>query len=99
MKVEREKDRAVIFPEGRIDISNSQEFKQIMQAVFEEGYKVIVLDFTHISGIDSSGIGKLLLFQKKLRDCGGELRVANINSAYVLKMFKMIQLHKVMKIE
>jgi len=99
VKVEKQEGEAVIIPDGRIDISNSQELKEKMQLAFDEGYNVIAIDFTHISSIDSSGVGKLLLFQKKLRDRGGELRVYNITSEYVRKMFNMIHLYKVINIE
>ena len=99
MKIEKHENEACLLPEGRIDISNSQELKQQLLAVYEEGFNQIEIDFSKVTGIDSSGLGKLLLFQKKLKERGGELSIVNINNEYVKKMFTMIHLYKVIKIE
>ena len=100
MKVERKnKETAIIIPQGRIDITNSQDLKQKMLLLYEDDFKYILLDFTNVTAIDSSGLGKLLLFQKKLRERGGELKIINISSDYVRKMFEIIHLYKVINIE
>ena len=91
--------KAVIIPEGKIDITNSNELKQKLLTLFDDGYSEIVIDFTNVSSIDSSGLGKLLLFQKKLKERQGELTIINITSEYVSKMFKMIHLQKVINIQ
>ena len=49
--------------------------------------------------IDSSGLGKILLFQKELREKGGSLKIIHITSDYVKKMFYMIHLDQVVDIE
>lgn len=100
MQVERKgKDDVTIIPNERIDITNSSEFKQLFLTLYDEGYSNITIDFSNVSGIDSSGLGKLLLFQKKLKERQGELRIINISSEYVRKMFNMIHLYKVINIE
>lgn len=100
MKVEKKSaDTAVIIPQGRIDITNSQELKDKLLLLYEEGFKNVSIDFTDVTGIDSSGLGKLLLFQKKLKERDGELRVVNITSDYIRKMFNIIHLYKVINIE
>lgn len=85
--------------EGRIDLSNSHLLGEELQRLYEEGFRVITLDFKLVTGIDSSGLGKLLLFQKKLKEQSGKLRVINITSRYIRKMFRMIHLYKVIDIE
>lgn len=99
MKVDRKKDVAVIKPEGRIDIRNSQDLKEIMLDIYDEGFSFITIDFAAVMSIDSSGLGKLLLFQKKLKERDGNLKIINIQSDYIKKMFKMIHLDKVIDIE
>lgn len=100
MKVEKKsQDTAVIIPKGRIDITNSQELKEKLLLLYEEGFKYVSIDFTDVTGIDSSGLGKLLLFQKKLKERDGELKVVNITSDYIKKMFNIIHLYKVINIE
>ena len=99
MKVEKNGNQAVVIPDGRIDITNSQDLKKKLLDIFDEGFEEIVIDFGNISSIDSSGLGKLLLFHKKLKERGGELRIVNVSSDYVKKMFSMIHLNKVIDIE
>ena len=89
----------MVTPGERIDITNSDEFKEKLVSLFDEGYHDIIMDFKEVAGIDSSGLGKLLLFQKKLKEKNGQLRIVNVNNDYVQKMFKMIHLSKVIHIE
>ena len=89
----------LILNEGRIDLTNSHLLKEKLQLFCEEGHKFIALDFSFVTGIDSLGLGALLVFQKKIKECGGELRIINITSDYIRKMFKMIHLYKVIDIE
>ena len=91
--------KVVVMPEGRIDLSNSHLLQEKLQMLCEEGFNIITLDFTQVASIDSSGLGKLLLFQRKLKEQGGEVRIINISSEYIRGMFEMIELGKVIKIE
>ncbi|AQS58566.1 STAS domain-containing protein [Desulforamulus ferrireducens] len=99
MKVEIVDKVATLYPEGRIDISNSTEFKNSVTSLIDQGIFTIYLDFSDVSGIDSSGLGKMLLFQKMLKEKGGELAVRNVKSDYVKKIFTLVQLYKVIDIE
>lgn len=92
-------DKVTIKPEGRIDVVNSQSLKDELFTLYNEGFNEIVIDFSKITSIDSSGLGKLLLCQKKLKERGGELTIINVTNAYIENMFKMIHLHKVINIE
>lgn len=91
--------KVIIKPEGRIDVANSQNLKQELLNLYNEGVNYIVIDFAEITSIDSSGLGKLLLFQKKLKERGGELSIINVTNDYIQNMFKMIHLNKVINIE
>lgn len=95
----KSKGSAVIKSKGRIDLSNSHLLEENLQALFDEGVKAVELDFSRVTGIDSSGLGKLLLFQKKFKECGGQFRIKNVTSKYIRKLFKMIHLYKVIDIE
>ena len=99
MKIERREEGVTMIPDRRIDISNSSDLKEQFVMLMEEGYTDVTVDFTHVDGIDSSGLGKLLLFQKRLREKEGTLRITNITSDYIRRMFVMIQLHRVIDIE
>jgi len=100
IKVEKENaKRAVVFLPEKINIANSPGLKDKLQALFDEGINEIVVNFSQTKMVDSSCLGKLLMFQKKLKERQGELIIAEVTSNYINKMFNMLQLQKVIKIE
>ena len=98
MQVERHGYAKVVLPE-KLTISNANEFKETLQTLFDQGYIAVELDFRKLEVIDSTGLGKLLLFQKVLKEQGGELKIINLENDFVRKMFNLIQLHKIIRIE
>lgn len=92
-------NQVVVKPVGNIDFSNSQELKDELLELFEQDYKKVVMDFSEVESIDSSGLGKLLLFHKKLKEKEGTLVIRNVESDYIKNMFEMIHLNKVIDIE
>ncbi len=100
IKVEKQDaKRAVVFLPEKVNIANSPELKDKLQSLFDEGMNEIVVNFSQTQMVDSSCLGKLLMFQKKLKERQGELIIAEVTSSYINKMFNMIQLQKVIKIE
>lgn len=91
-------DRVIVSPVGEIDFTNSQELKDSLLDLYEDGYTEITVDFSEVDSIDSSGLGKLLLFHKKLKEKDSKLNIQNIESEYISNMFEMIHLHKVIEI-
>ena len=99
MEVQTNKKEARMILDEKIDLSNSHLMKEKFLELSGQGYINIILDFTQVKMIDSSGVGKLLLFQKELREKNGSLKIVNIRSEYVDKMFRMIHLDQVINIE
>jgi len=92
-------EKVVVSPAGEINFDNSQDLKKELLALYNENYNVITVDFSSIESIDSSGLGKLLLFHKKLREKNGKLNIKNVQSDKIRKMFSLIHLDKVIEIE
>jgi len=99
MKIDKTGSEAVIYPAGKIDISNAEEFKNQVVSLIEEGRVNICIDFTEVSGVDSSGVGKLLVSRKKINESGGRLRIRNLIEKDVRELFYVLDLHKVIEIE
>lgn len=99
IKKEINDEKAIIYLEGEIDFTNSQEFKKELLELYNQNITEVEIDFGKLESIDSSGLGKLLLFNKKLEEINGELTIKNVKSDYIREMFEMIQLEKVIKIE
>ncbi len=93
------KDLVFIVVKGKIDLSCFPFLEEKLEPLYEKGYKVIIFDFSCVTGIDSTGLGKLLMLQKKLKGCGIELRIINVKNEYTRKMFKALHLYKVIQIE
>ena len=66
----------VIEVEGQLIVGNRQELKQRVLDALEAGSRKFLIDFTKTGYIDSSGLGVLVSLSKKIRDEGGDLRLA-----------------------
>ncbi len=56
---EKNDDGCVVFASGEIDLSNSQELRKTILAALKT-YKVVSVDLSAVSYIDSSGIASLV---------------------------------------
>jgi anti-sigma B factor antagonist len=78
-QVEKVNDVLVVDVEGQLIVGNRQELKQKVLDELEGGERKFVVDFEKTGYIDSSGLGVLVSLSKKVREQGGELRLANLN--------------------
>jgi anti-sigma B factor antagonist len=78
-QVEKVNDVLVVDVEGQLIVGNRQELKQKVLEELEGGERKFVVDFEKTGYIDSSGLGVLVSLSKKIREQGGELRLANLN--------------------
>ena len=69
----------VIDVDGQLIVGNRQELKQKVLDALESGQRKCLIDFARTGYIDSSGLGVLVSLSKKIREQGGELRLANLN--------------------
>lgn len=72
-------DVSIVEVEGQLIVSNRQELKQKVLDTLEKGARKVLVDFARTSYIDSSGLGVLVSLAKKMRELGGDLRLANLN--------------------
>jgi anti-anti-sigma factor len=69
----------IVDVEGQLIVGNRQELKQKVLDELERGERKFLVDFSQTGYIDSSGLGVLVSLSKKIREAGGELRLANLN--------------------
>jgi len=72
----RTDDRLLVEVDGQLVVGNRQEFKQAILDEVEHGARLVVVDFSRAAYIDSSGLGALVSLGKRLRELGGDLRLA-----------------------
>lgn len=80
-----------------INNANAEELKKIFQEATEKG-KPIVLNLEKVKSISSSGIGKILMLQKNLKQYQAELTIEGI-SPTLHEMFKLIKLNELIPIK
>jgi anti-sigma B factor antagonist len=69
----------VIKVEGQLVVGNRQELKELVQEAVDRGDRKFLFDFTPTAYIDSSGLGALVSISKRVREAGGDLRLAGLN--------------------
>ena len=77
--MQHEGDVLVVDVDGQLIVGNRQEMKQKVLDELEGGERKFLIDFAKTGYIDSSGLGVLVSLSKKIREQGGELRLANLN--------------------
>jgi len=96
--IEKHEERALIAFEGRIDNEGTSVFQESLEKLFDLDASKVVFNFSNLIFINSSGIGKLLLFYKKYKNKGGDIVISGINDD-VYTLFKAIRLDKLIVIE
>ncbi|MDH5235229.1 MAG: STAS domain-containing protein [Gemmatimonadota bacterium] len=79
LQVSKHGDVVVIEVDGQLIVGNRQELKQRVLDEAEAGARKVLVDFANAGYIDSSGLGVLVSLAKRMRELGGDLRLANLN--------------------
>ncbi|NLJ34270.1 MAG: STAS domain-containing protein, partial [Firmicutes bacterium] len=56
------------------------------------------VDCRNLTMIDSAGLGCLVMFQKKLQERQGQLRMTRVRHKYLLHLLDMLELDRVIEI-
>ena len=84
---------------GRLGVgSYSQELQWKVEELLKQNEKKVVMDFTDLKYIDSTGLGIVVFCSGKLSESGGELRVAGANPT-IRNLFKITRIEKVMNLD
>jgi anti-sigma B factor antagonist len=79
ISLERSGDQLQVNVQGQLVTKNRHELTQAVLSELERGARKVRIDFAQTGYIDSSGLGMLVSLSKRLRERGGELRLANLN--------------------
>jgi anti-sigma B factor antagonist len=69
----------VVQVDGQLIVGNRHELKELIQGALDSGERKLLVDFSRTGYIDSSGLGALVSVSKRIREAGGELRLAGLN--------------------
>ncbi len=99
MQVEQQEGYAKIVLPEVIDLTKAPEFKKVLRSLYDQNCIFINIDCCRLEMIDSTGIGSLVLHQKRFQERGGEIRLMNVNNDYIKHLFEMIDLQQVIRID
>ena len=92
------KDEAVLEIQGPLDGEAAGEFQRHMQELTAGGHAVVTLNLVGVPTMNSSAIGKILLFRKKLDEEGRTLRIRGCSEA-LFRILQMIKFDMLMSID
>ena len=79
---------------GEIDLQHSPRLRQLLQSKVCAKAPLILLDFTEVRYIDSSGLATLVEYYKNSRSYSGRLAVAGLSNR-VRSIFDLVRLGEV----
>ncbi len=97
IKVESTGERCALAIRGKITFEHCPELQRRIEESLGTEIREVVIDFSDVPFIDSSGIGELLRLYKILRERGGEVVLQNPNKK-LRTLFTMYRFEQFMKI-
>jgi anti-anti-sigma factor len=91
-------DEVVLEIRGPLSGETTNEFHKYLQEISSEKCSTVTLNLSEVSTINSSSLGKILLFRKKLSEEGRILKIKGCSDT-LFKTFQMIKFDKLIPIE
>ena len=100
MKIQERKanDVFILAPQGKVTLGDGdQELGEAVRQALEDGHRKILIDFTKVTVLDSSGLGELVGCFTSIKNRQGELRICGLNSR-IFNLMQMTSLHSVFEV-
>ena len=91
-------DTILVTVDGTLGVGNRQQLKLLVLDEIARGARKVHMDFRDTRYIDSSGLGVLVSLAKKVREQGGDLRIANLNSD-LTTLFQLTKLDSLFRLD
>lgn len=92
------KDEILLQISGPLNGEPANEFQKQLEELSTGAHKTITLDLSEVSSINSSCIGKILLFRKKLSEQDRTIRIQGCSDS-LYNTFQLIKFDKLLNIE
>jgi len=91
-------DIVVLEIKGRITLGReSKQLEWAVESLVAEGRKKVIFDFGGVTNLDSTGIGIIVMSAGRVKNAGGELRVAGA-AAHVEQVLKMTNVDQIVRL-
>lgn len=97
IKEEMYNDVVVCSLDGEVNINNSPLLRKAFEDIIKRNDKKVLVDFSAVSYIDSSGLATMVEMFQRLKKIGGKLRFSNMEQK-VKNIFEITKLHKLFEI-
>ena len=98
LKFKPNDDKLVVYMTGELDHHSAEEVRNRIDANLEKGnFNKLIMDFSGVTFMDSSGIGVVIGRYKKLSLRKGGLSIASVNKT-VKKVFELSGMFKIIKL-
>lgn len=87
----------VIAPEGILDGTKAVDFRSLVDHTVKEDTDVVLVDFSNITFMDSSGLGALVLALKTIRGAEKKMCLCSVNEQ-VKMLFELTSMDRVFDI-
>ena len=89
----------IIYPEGKITLGDGdQELGEAVRQALAASARRIIINFSKVSYLDSSGVGELVGCYTAAAASGGALRICAMN-ARIFSLITMTSLHSVFEVK
>jgi anti-sigma B factor antagonist len=97
VRTENKDSLTVCHVDGEIDINTAPEIKKAFDKLISKKEPKIVVNFSRVTYVDSSGLATLVEILKNMRSYGGKMRLANM-SPKIKSLFEITKLEKLFDI-
>ncbi len=97
VKTENKNGLMVCHIDGEIDINSSPDIKKVFDKLISKKEPKIIINFSKVTYVDSSGLATLVEILKNMRAYGGRLRLTNLSSK-IKSLFEITKLEKLFEI-
>lgn len=84
---------AIVKFKGEIDVATSIQARDVLKSLIDKGKVNIIIDFSDVTFIDSSGLGVIVVAYRSVKEKGGSIKFANVNNR-VKKLFEITRTEK-----
>lgn len=97
IKTEDKNGLTVCYVEGEIDINTSPDIKKSFEKILSKKTPNMVVNFSKVTYVDSSGLATLVEILKDMRTYGGKMKLSNL-SPKIKSLFEITKLEKLFDI-
>lgn len=98
LKFKSSKDKLIVYLTGELDHHNAEEVRiKIDDRLDRDNYNKLIMDFSDVTFMDSSGIGVVIGRYKKITLRKGSICVVNV-SGVVKRVFELSGMFKIIKV-